>query len=57
MSGFAACFAVHRSVSFVGLSSIDCSPVAVSDYATGMFDRCIDVFISYRRSNGSQLAR
>jgi len=41
---------VNRS----GMSSMVCSPTSESD---PMFERCIDAFISYRRSTGSQLAR
>ena len=41
----------------VGVSSMVCSPMCVDGDAQALFDKPIDVFISYRRSTGSQLAR
>lgn len=41
----------------VGLPSISNSPIGAEALADGPIQKTTDVFISYRRSNGSQLAR
>ena len=41
----------------VGMASMSCSPLCIDGDNQTIFDKPIDVFISYRRSTGSQLAR